>query len=146
MEEVESERDFHIRKRVKEVFNVTEETFPSLKNIKGFAEFFAEFKAYKDFQYQDYEEFVEDLIYSLVKGINVEKTNQTIVNYKKKFLATISNNQSTHDSRIEMEQKQIQEEMEQQKKSQQEYHVRIYRYMHPRLRVIFQIILYYRRN
>lgn len=105
MEEVESERDYFIRKQLKEVFNKTEDNFSSLKEFK------------------DYEEFVEDLIYSLVKGIDVEQTKKIIEDYKKQNLATIANNQSTRDSRIELEQKKIQEELQRHEKSQLDYHV-----------------------
>jgi CDK-activating kinase assembly factor MAT1 len=105
MEEVESERDYFIRKQLKEVFNKTEENFSSLTEFK------------------DYEEFLEDLIYSLVKGIEVEQTKKTIEEYKRQNLAAIANNQSTRDTRLELEQKQIQAELERHEKSQQDYHV-----------------------
>lgn len=105
MEEVESERDYFIRKQLKEIFNTTEDNFKSAKEFK------------------DYEEFVEDLIYNLVKGIDVEQTKKTIDDYKKHNLAAIANNQSTRDSRMEMEEKQIQEELQRQEKNQLAYQV-----------------------
>lgn len=70
-DEIEVERDFTIRKRIKGIYNKTQDTFPS------------------DLDYRNYEETVEDVIYNLVNNIDVELTNKQVERYQKDHLQQV---------------------------------------------------------
>jgi hypothetical protein len=76
LEETEAERDVRFRRRIKAIFNKSEEDFPTLQ------------------EYQDYDEEVEDIIYNLVHDIDIVTTNQKIEKYRKENEETIFFNQS----------------------------------------------------
>lgn len=63
-EEAEAERDAKIRKKIKQIYNRPESSFPS------------------QLAFHDYEEMVEDIIYDLVHGINEDTRNHQVELYK----------------------------------------------------------------
>lgn len=75
-DEYEVEKDVNIRKKLKNIFNQTEKDFNSL------------------FDYQCYQEFVEDCIYNLAHGIEIRETNEKIEEYKRTHHDTIIRNQA----------------------------------------------------
>ena len=76
LDETEAERDIRMRKRIKAIFNKTEESFATAD------------------EFRDYEEEVEDIIYNLVHDINIPATNQKIENYRRENEEAIYFNQS----------------------------------------------------
>lgn len=88
LEETEAERDVRVRRRIKGIFNKTEEDFATMD------------------EYRDYDEEVEDIIYNLVHDIDVAETNVKIEKYRKENEETIFFNQSKiMESRGEMDRK-----------------------------------------
>lgn len=75
-DEYEVERDVNIRRKLKNIFNQTESDFSSL------------------FEYQCYQEFVEDCIYNLAHGIEVQKTSESIEEYRLTHRESIIRNQA----------------------------------------------------
>ena len=73
-DEIEVERDFTIRKKIKGIYNKTIESFPS------------------DLDYRNYEETVEDVIFNLVNNIDVEQTNKQVELYQKDHLQQVTSN------------------------------------------------------
>lgn len=59
------ERDFTIRKKIKGIYNKAAEAFDTA------------------LEFRDYEETVEDIIYSLVNNVEVEQTNRAVELYQK---------------------------------------------------------------
>ena len=76
IDEIEVERDFSIRKKIKAIYNKSADTFPS------------------EDDFRDYEEMVEDIIFNLVNNIDVEETNKKVALYQKEHLQNIAENQS----------------------------------------------------
>ena len=64
IDEHEGGEDTKIRKKIKEIFNKTEKDFESLN------------------AFNDYEEEVEDIIYNLAHGIDVEDMNKKVDKYR----------------------------------------------------------------
>lgn len=75
MDEAEAERDIAIRKKIKSIYNKTEADFPSVDEFKN------------------YEEMVEDLIYSFVNEIDVQSLNKQVEKYKEENSTAITINQ-----------------------------------------------------
>ena len=101
LEETEAERDVRFRRRIKAIFNKSEEDFPTLQ------------------EYQDYDEEVEDIIYNLVHDIDVITTNQKIEKYRKENEETIFFNQSKQmemrgelDRRIQLQTENLQSRLQ----------------------------------
>ena len=92
LDETEVERDFRIRKKIKSIYNKVESDFENIS------------------KYKDYEEEVEDLIYSLVNSIEVDKTNQTIEHYKRANAEKITINQFKKSEEIREESNIIKEQ------------------------------------
>lgn len=92
IDETEVERDFRVRKRVKGIFNKTESEFSSSELFK------------------DYEEMVEDLIFNLVNGTNVDDTNAAIEKYKQKNAEKITYNQLRKNEELKRESTNIKED------------------------------------
>ena len=76
IDEIEVERDFSIRKKIKAIYNKSEDAFPTEDDLR------------------DYEEMVEDIIFNLVNNIDVEETNKKVAMYQKEHLQNIAENQS----------------------------------------------------
>jgi hypothetical protein len=81
-DETEVERDAKIRKRLKAIFNKPESHFGTLR------------------EYHDYEELVEELVYNLVHGVDVDASNARVEQYRVANADSIPINQS---KRIEEE-------------------------------------------
>ena len=80
------DKEIEIRRRVLKDFNKTEEDFASLR------------------EFGDYQEMVEDIIYSLTNNIDVQETNRQIADYKeanKNF--TGKNRQKQNREMLELE-------------------------------------------
>ena len=75
-DEIEVERDFTIRKKIKAIYNKMCEAFPN------------------EDAFRDYEEMVEDIIHNLVNNVDVDATNKQVVAYQKENLQAIAENQS----------------------------------------------------
>lgn len=71
-DEIEVERDFTIRKRIKGIYNKTADSFPS------------------DLEYKNYEETIEDVIFNLVNNIDVQLTNKQVEQYQGDHLQQVS--------------------------------------------------------
>ena len=71
-DEIEVERDFTIRKKIKGIYNKTFESFDT------------------PLEFRDYEEIVEDIIYNLVNNIDVEQTNKEVELYQKSHRQQVS--------------------------------------------------------
>jgi len=76
IDEIEVERDFSIRKKIKAIYNKSVDAFPTEDDLR------------------DYEEMVEDIIFNLVNNIDVEETNKKVALYQKEHLQNIAENQS----------------------------------------------------
>lgn len=74
-DEIEVERDFTIRKRIKGIYNKTADSFPS------------------DLEYKNYEETIEDVIFNLVNNIDVQLTNKQVEQYQSDHLQQVSDKQ-----------------------------------------------------
>lgn len=85
LEESQAEKDFAVRRKLKNLFNKTEADFASQK------------------EFQDYEEMVEDHIYNLVHGVEVEETKAAIERYKQDNTRLIAINQMKVNQRLEDE-------------------------------------------
>ncbi|KAK4529239.1 hypothetical protein CCYA_CCYA01G0096 [Cyanidiococcus yangmingshanensis] len=83
--EDELEREKAIRRRILRDFNKLPEDFSS------------------DQDYEDYLELVEEIIYNLVHGIEVERTNERIAAYRKENAALIRRNQLKRQEREQTE-------------------------------------------
>ena len=70
-DEIEVERDFTIRKRIKGIYNKTYDSFPS------------------DLEYKNYEEVIEDVIFNLVNNIDVQLTNKQVEQYQSDHLQQV---------------------------------------------------------
>ena len=70
-DEIEVERDFTIRKRIKGIYNKTSDSFPS------------------DLEYKNYEETIEDVIFNLVNNIDVQLTNKQVEKYQSDHLQQV---------------------------------------------------------
>ena len=70
-DEIEVERDFTIRKRIKGIYNKTCDSFPS------------------DLEYKNYEEVIEDVIFNLVNNIDVQLTNKQVERYQSNHLQQV---------------------------------------------------------
>ncbi|RYH31109.1 hypothetical protein EON65_03415 [archaeon] len=100
LEETLAERDLAIRRKLKSIFNKTEEEFES------------------DKQFKDYEEKVEDYIYNLVNCIDVETTKQAIESYRQENSRLTALNQMRAEERLKEELVLI--KLDQEKRLQQE--------------------------
>jgi CDK-activating kinase assembly factor MAT1 len=105
VDETEVERDFRIRKGIKAIYNKTEADFSSLDSFK------------------DYEEVVEDLIFSKVNIINVEETNAAIERYKQNNSDIITINQMRRNEDIKKEFSAIKEEEDLKRLHDAQFHV-----------------------
>ncbi|KAL3140152.1 hypothetical protein ABBQ38_004429 [Trebouxia sp. C0009 RCD-2024] len=76
-------RELAIRKRVLEIFNKTQQQFPN------------------DEQWFDYQELVEDHIYKLVEGQDVQQTEAAIEEYRKANYADIVANDAKKRGRVQ---------------------------------------------
>jgi CDK-activating kinase assembly factor MAT1 len=79
LDETEVERDFINRRKIKSIYNKTEEDFNTL------------------LEFQNYEEDVEDMIFNLVHGIDEEETLKKIEIFQKNNISNISQKQSKKD-------------------------------------------------
>lgn len=79
LDETEVERDFIIRRKIKAIYNKTEEDFSTL------------------LEFQNYEEDVEDMIFNLVQGIDEEETQKKIELFQKNNISNITQKQSKKD-------------------------------------------------
>ena len=70
-DEIEVERDFTIRKKIKGIYNQTAEAFDTALDFRN------------------YEETVEDVIYNLVNNIDVEATNSQVELYQRGHLQQV---------------------------------------------------------
>ena len=77
-DETEVERDTKIRKRLKAIFNKPEIMFPNR------------------LAFHDYEEELEDLVFNLVHGIDEERCNARVEQYRRENADSIPINQSKH--------------------------------------------------
>eukprot|EP01031_Cornospumella_fuschlensis_P032479 gene32479-39268_t len=100
LEETLSERDFAIRRKLRSIFNKTEEEFESDKHFK------------------DYEEMVEDYIYNLVNCVDVESTKQAIESYRQENARMTALNLMRAEEKLKEELVLI--KLDQEKRSQQE--------------------------
>jgi len=87
--EEELEREKSIRRRILRDFNKLRDDFTS------------------DQEYEDYLEMVEELIFNLVHGIDVERTNERIAAYRKENAALIRRNQLKWQEREQAEAAQL---------------------------------------
>lgn len=76
LDEIEVQTDAKVRKRLKEIYNKTEEDFPTLR------------------EFGDYEEMLEDLIYKLVHNIDKKDTEWQIDCYRRENAESILINKS----------------------------------------------------
>lgn len=74
-DDYEIKRDIKIRKRIKSIYNKTESDFKNL------------------LEFQNYEEYVEDLIYNLVHNINKDITEKLIYDYEHSHMKEITKKQ-----------------------------------------------------
>ena len=110
-DEAEVERDTKIRKRIKAIYNKPSSAFENLDD------------------FHDYEEYVEDMIFNLVNGINEAEINQQIEAYKSKNIESITLYQS---KAIEAERSMsiaVQNEMSMLSTQQRQYIVRKHDYV-----------------
>jgi hypothetical protein len=82
-DEIEVERDFTIRKKIKAIYNKTAESFST------------------DLEYKNYEELIEDIIFNLVNSIDIDETNKAIALYQKEHLQQIAEDQSRRQFEID---------------------------------------------
>jgi hypothetical protein len=100
-DELEAERDTRLRKIYKDIFDKTEEDFAlNPKNME-------EFKTYADYQ-----EFVEEIIFNFVHGIDVEIMKGKVDQYRLKNGVNISKKKDRRDYELEIEANRIQKEAE----------------------------------
>ena len=102
LEETEVDKDIRVRKKIKVIYNETEDCFPDAKSFR------------------DYEEEVEDLIYNLVHDKNVEETKEKIGTYKKKNEKNIVFNQGKKKEADQVIERQINVQNDQLKKKVQD--------------------------
>ena len=78
MDDCEVEKDAKVRRRIKSIYNKTEDDFPTL------------------LEYQNYEEMIEDIIFMLVHGTTQEKetTESHVREYEKANVREITKKQS----------------------------------------------------
>jgi hypothetical protein len=100
----EVKKEIHIRKTILKDFNKTREDFKTFK------------------EYNDYLEQVEDIIFNLVNGIDVEETKKKIKEYKKENEEQIIINQSkkVFEEQLLLAQLKAEQEMEEKLKMEQQ--------------------------
>lgn len=102
LDEIEVERDFAIRKKIKAIYNKSCDDFESADDFR------------------DYEEVVEDIIFNLVNEMEVEETNKKVAAYQQSHLQEIAEKQSKMKVEHDLMREDIihAEEMRQQKDSE----------------------------
>lgn len=94
LEEAEVERDVAYRRKLKSIFNKTIADFPTPE------------------EFYQYEEYVEELIYNLTQGIDVEETQRKIEEYRVANSRNIAMNSMKEQEKYEEVSIQIREQKE----------------------------------
>lgn len=97
LDETEVERDFKVRRRIKSIYNKTEDQFDTLLD------------------FNNYQEMVEDIIFNILHGIDEDLMEMNIKNYEQLNLKIIAENQSRKSDEHQLEEQKIRFEEEQRK-------------------------------
>jgi uncharacterized Zn finger protein (UPF0148 family) len=103
-DDYEIKRDIKIRKKIKSIYNKTETDFKTL------------------IEYQDYDEYREDIIYNLVHNINKDETEKLIKDYESSHMKEIAKKQIELDHYNKLIEERIALEDEEKKLKNIQYH------------------------
>lgn len=111
-EEIEVEKDVAMRRKIKTLFNKTEDDFTTLE------------------EYENYQEKIEDIIYNLVHEINVTETKEMIDSYEKENKEAAAKKQLKILSKLREEEQKLKDEDLAKAIRNDEYLVNNYSYHH----------------
>ena len=103
-DDYEIKKDIKIRKKIKSIYNKTETDFKTLK------------------EFQDYDEYVEDLIYNLVHNINKDDTEKLVKDYETSHMKEIAKKQVELDHYNKQLEDRITQEEEEKRAKALQYH------------------------
>lgn len=112
LDDWEVDKDAKVRRRIRSIYNKTEDDFPTL------------------LEYQNYEELVEDIVFNLVHGIDREATEAAVREYERSNMRDIAKKQSRMQDLEHREQELIYQEEARWRQRQLDSKVSVIRWFH----------------